>query len=111
MRFPLDKYRYYVTDKKVVAVSTYGGKPVRGVAICADDDEYSLEAGKEIAAARCNARVAQKRKQRAMKKYQNTCEKLAQVQREFARAVEYLKDSHELDKEAQAELEKTLAKY
>ena len=111
MGFPLEKYSYYIVGNKVIAVSTYAGKPVRGVAKCADEDTYSIETGKEIAAARCNAKVAAKRKKRAMKKYEDACAALAKAQRDFNSAVDYLKDSHELEKEANAELNKTLAKY
>ena len=32
--FPLEKYRYYVDGNRVIAVSTYCGKTVRGVAVC-----------------------------------------------------------------------------
>ena len=68
MSFPLEKYRYYVNGNKVIAVSTYCGKTVRGVAVCHPDDEFNLELGKRIAAARCNERVAEKRLYRASDK-------------------------------------------
>lgn len=68
MSFPLEKYRYYTADRKVVAVSTYCGKTVRGVAVCAPEDEFDLEVGKRIAAAKCNAKVAEKRLARAQDK-------------------------------------------
>ena len=62
-----DKYTYFVADKqkKVVAVSTYAGKIVRGVAKCDPRDEFSIETGKKLAAARCNLKVATKRAKRA----------------------------------------------
>lgn len=66
--FPLEKYRFYTNGNKVVAVSTYAGKTVRGVAKCAPEDTFDLEKGKEIAAARCAVRIAQKRYARADQK-------------------------------------------
>ena len=75
MKFSLDKYTYYVHTtksgaKEVIAISTYAGKPVKGTAKCDPRDEYKEQRGKELAAARCNARIAGKRKERANKMYQ-----------------------------------------
>ena len=69
MKFPLDKYRYYTSDNKVIAISTYGGKKVRGIAKCAPNDTFNLEIGKQLAAARCNEKIAKKRHERARQKY------------------------------------------
>ena len=68
MNFPLSKYRFYQNGNRIIAVSTYGGKTVRGVAICHPDDNFDLEIGKRIAAARCNEKVARKRLERASQK-------------------------------------------
>ena len=60
-------YKYYSDSvRKVIAVSTFAGKPVRGVAVCAEDDEFDLEFGKKLAKARCDVVVAKKRLNRAM---------------------------------------------
>ena len=70
MKFPLEKYKYYVVgENKVIAVSTYGGKYVRGVAKCAPGDVFNIEVGKQLAAARCNEKIAKKRHERARQKY------------------------------------------
>ena len=66
--FPLEKYRYYFAGNKIIATSTYAGQTVRGVALCAPEDEFNEAKGKELAAARCNEKVAQKRYNRAMNK-------------------------------------------
>lgn len=64
------KYKYFSDNKrKVIAISTYAGKPVRGIAICSPEDTFDMEKGKEIAAARCNVKIAQKRLQRATKQH------------------------------------------
>ena len=67
--FPLDKYNFYVVGHKVIAVSTYCGRRVRGVAKCSTDDTFDIEKGKKLAAARCNLRIAEKRAKRAQKKF------------------------------------------
>ena len=70
--FPLEKYRYYIAGNKIIAVSTYAGRTVRGVAICHPQDSFDIEAGKKLAAARCNQKVADKRYERALSKYVRT---------------------------------------
>ena len=45
MAFPIDKYKFaYRTDKDgikyVIAISTYAGKTVKGIAVCSPEDEY-----------------------------------------------------------------------
>ena len=54
--------------KVVVAVSTFAGKTVRGVAKCHPNDKFDAEAGTKLALARCNLKVAQKRLARASRK-------------------------------------------
>ena len=50
---------------KVIAVSSFAGQTVRGVAKCAPNDEFDLEYGKRLAAARCVVKIASKRMNRA----------------------------------------------
>ena len=50
---------------KVIAVSSFAGQTVRGVAKCAPNDEFDLEYGKRLAAARCAVKIASKRMNRA----------------------------------------------
>ena len=71
--YPLDKYKYVIRtmangNKQIIALSTYGGKVVKGKATCAPDDNYDEETGKKLAAARCELKVAKKRYQRAITK-------------------------------------------
>ena len=42
MSFPLSKYQFYVHNNRVIAVSTYAGKTVRGIAICDNNDKSIL---------------------------------------------------------------------
>ena len=61
------KYKYVVNEEKrtVVALSTFAGQVVRGVARCAPGDEWDVEAGKALAELRCSAKIAHKRLRRA----------------------------------------------
>ena len=73
MSFPIEKYNFiqHKTEdgrERIIALSTYCGRPVRGVAICSADDNFDLEAGKRLAAARCELKVANKRAKYAQEK-------------------------------------------
>jgi len=68
------RYKFYDYNDKdsdshvVVCVSSYAGKPVKGRAKCSPMDEFDFNKGKELAQARCDAVIAEKRKKRAMSK-------------------------------------------
>ena len=64
------RYKYFIDEKnrKVIVVSTYAGKTVRGVAKAEPRDSFDIEKGKALAKARCDAKVAEKRAKRATKK-------------------------------------------
>lgn len=47
--------------KKVICVSHYAGKAVRGIARCYSTDTFNSEDGKKLARLRCEAKVAKKR--------------------------------------------------
>lgn len=93
-------YRYIVTPTKVIALSTYAGKTVRGVAKCHPTDEFNEEYGKKLAAARCNQKIAAKRYERAFRKYRFMCEAMNEVEREFSKSAAYLRDAAAAEKEA-----------
>jgi hypothetical protein len=61
------EYKYKIDEKKrtIVAMSTFAGRTVVGVARCSDADEFNIETGKKIAAARCSVKIAEKRLKRA----------------------------------------------
>ena len=46
--YPIEKYKFYTNGSRVIAVSTYAGKTVRGVAVCHAGDTFSLEKGKKL---------------------------------------------------------------
>ena len=91
--YPVEKYKYYVNGRTVYAVSTYCGRTVKGKAICASDDEFDIEAGKKLAAARCEVKVAQKRAKRAMKKRDDAFRMLDELEAYVRKMVDYANDS------------------
>lgn len=83
----MNKYHFYTTGNKVIAVSTYAGRTVRGIAKCSDKDEFNLEKGKQLAAARCGLKIAEKRLKRADGK-------LIEAKEDEEKAKKYTKDMY-----------------
>ena len=90
----LEKYKFYVAKDRVIAVSSYAGRPVRGVAKCASDDEFNLETGKKLAAARCNQKIALKRAKRAGNEYFKAIQARDEAQARVEAMYNYLFDAN-----------------
>lgn len=97
-------YKFYYSDNKTIAVSSYAGKAVRGIAKCASSDEYDKALGEKLAAARCNARITKKREERAKAKYYAAKEQLAQAQKHFDDMVDYYTNARSENVKAHIEL-------
>lgn len=92
--FSYEKYNYFTDDEnKVIAVATYAGKPVRGVAKCDPKDTFDLATGKELAAARCNAKVAKKRKANAFKQMNIAKTQFEAAQKQYHDMMNYYEDA------------------
>lgn len=87
-------YRYVMVGRKIIALSTYAGKTVRGVAICSEHDQFDVEKGKALAAARCNEKVAAKRYERANQKLNNTLDEYNTVEDKLTQAGQYYHDAY-----------------
>ena len=59
--FPLEKYYYEIYKNEVRAHQTYGGKMYTGKAKCAPEDDFDVEYGMKLAAARCNEKICLER--------------------------------------------------
>ena len=97
-------YKYVVTPNKVIALSSYAGRTVRGIAKCHPGDTFNEETGKALAAARCNEKIAAKRYARAQDKYLEMCEEFKDFQTRMHKTCDYLRDSYEAYKEAKKTL-------
>lgn len=78
---------------EVIAVSSYAGHPVRGKAICAPDDEFDEEKGIALAKARCNAKIAEKRVKRALRKFAEAQQNCIEAKRYNEKMKNYLVDA------------------
>lgn len=109
--FPLEKYRYVCYTQKdgvkvVIAMSTYGGKTVKGVAKCNPHDSYDEAKGKELAAARCNLKIAELRYKNACNVLEETKFLLDEIIVLYENYKEYKHNSKKKLKEAKKHLEK-----
>lgn len=110
MNIDISKYHFYTAKNKVVAVSTYAGKPVRGIAKCDPEDTFSLEDGKKLAMARCNEKIAEKRVKRAIRKHQEAYGAYISSRRFYESMAKYLNDAIASHEESHKNVEDILAK-
>jgi hypothetical protein len=109
MSFSLDRYKFYHYIGKdgketIAAISRYAGKTVKGYAKCNPLDSFDEDRGKELAAARCNAKIAKKRHERARKKLLAAQVKLEEARKYYANMSEYLEDARNAESVASFEV-------
>ena len=100
--YPIEKYRYVTYDRKnedgtvskvILAMSTYCGKIVKGIAKCIATDDFDIEKGKKLAAARCDYKVCLKRKNRAFKKKHEVAAKIEELTATYVKMSKYYDDA------------------
>lgn len=109
----LSKFKFFTFKSKtgsdtIVAVATYAGRIVKGYAKCDPRDNFDLEDGKKLAAARCRERIAAKRSKRAEQKFAEAVMQLKQAQRHYDKMSKYFDDSTKAHGIAQSELDTVL---
>lgn len=114
--YPIEKYRFYTATKidgqpyRVVAVSTYEGRIVRGVAKCDPRDAFDMELGKQLAAARCNQKIAAKRQRRADKELKKAVAAFDKAQAHMYKMNDYYEDARVASKNANSRVDTLLKK-
>ena len=102
-------YRIYETPNKVIAVSSFAGQTVRGVAKCNPADEFDPDKGAALAAARCGVKIAEKRVKRAYSKVDEAKQAVCDALNHLSDMMKYEADAEATLSNAQFELEATLA--
>lgn len=102
-------YRVYETPTQVIAVSSFAGKTVRGVAKCNPADNFDSEKGVALATARCGVKIAEKRVKRAYNKVDEAKAAAEAAMEHLAEMLRYQADSEAKLNVAQFELETTLS--
>ena len=87
------KYTTYQSDNKVIVVSRFAGKAVRGIAKCDPNDLFNGVFGEELAKARCDLKISTKRQRRACELAVQALEQLKAAQARVDRAMEYVKEA------------------
>lgn len=88
------RYQTYLAgERKVIVVSRYAGKVVRGVAKCSPGDAFDAEKGEALARLRCDEKIAEKRVARSKQAYADACAALAKAQERVAAMKEYMDDA------------------
>jgi hypothetical protein len=89
------EYKYKIDEEKrtVVAMSTFAGKTVTGVARCDPRDEFIINDGKKLAAARCSVKIAEKRLKRAELCYEIAVDAMKYWTERVAKMKRYKDDS------------------
>ena len=88
----------FIVDKEnrtVTCLSSFAGFPVQGVAKCAPEDEFDETYGAEIAKARCDLKIAEKRQKRSAKKYYEALVTAQTANDRLRRMKSYMKDAEE----------------
>ena len=108
-----DKYKYYSfhvdeEGKKVIAVTHYAGRAVRGIAKCAPEDTFDVEIGCKIAVARAEAKAARAKIRNAAAKYLEAAKAADAAEKRFDEMKQYYMDAIDQLDEAEEYLDKLL---
>ena len=102
----MSRYKYYKDSKgKVIAVSSYAGKAIRGVAKCNPNDSFDEDVGKQLAQLRCDVKIADKRIKRAQAQYDAATRAVNKAQADWEKAVQYLSNAEQEGTAARLALE------
>ena len=90
-----EHYNYRINGHMVSAGAKFAGNWVWGHAYCHEADEFDEDFGKNLAAARCNVKIAELRWKRAKKRYEETRRAVAEAHVAFDEACDYLTNSYD----------------
>ena len=102
----MSRYRFIKTDNKIICLSTYAKKPVRGIAKCSPTDDFDFEIGAKLAKLRCDTKVCEKRLNVARERYKESVDILNDALAYYDDMWRYYLDSLENYKETEIELKK-----
>lgn len=103
-----NKYKFYYNGNEVIAVSTFAGKTIKAKAKCNPEDVFDVEKGKQLAAARCNLKIAKKREDRADYKLFEAETAYDEAEEHYIKMKDYSDDSYKARIKAEEELDNIL---
>ena len=98
-------YNFYIDEKgkKVIAVTHYAGRTIKGIAKCSPEDTFDVEFGCMIAVARAEEKVAKAKVRNAAKRYLEAAVAADAAEKRFADMKQYYMDA--IDQLDQAEID------
>lgn len=74
---------------KIIAVSYFNKKAVKGIAKCCENDKFDEDVGRELAAERCTVKVLKKKTKKAAEKYLNSLFMADRAERKAKKTFKY----------------------
>lgn len=87
------RYSFYKTKNKVICVSSYAGKTIRGIAKCSPDDTFDEEKGERLARLRCDLKVAAARMVNAEAKMNEAADAMDKAEDRYDKMCAYFEDA------------------
>ena len=105
-----EKYKFYnfhvdTEGKKVIAVTHYAGKTIKGIAKCSPEDTFDVEYGCALAVARAERKVAKAKVRNAVARYIEAAKAADEAQRRYDAMKQYYMDAVDQFDDAEATLE------
>ena len=90
------RYQFFTNNKDIViCTSTYAGKTVKGIAKCSPEDEFDYEFGCNLALARCDAKIAEKKIKNANRWLAAALENSFEAHMEIDEAQKYMSEAYD----------------
>jgi hypothetical protein len=88
-------YKFHIDEKgkKVVAVTHYAGRTIKGIAKCAPEDTFDIEFGVKLAVARAETKVARAKARNAATKYLEAAKAADAAQKRYDAMAKYYMDA------------------
>ena len=102
----MSRYKFYRTPNKVICISSFAKKDVKGVATCSPNDVFDENIGKELAQLRCDIKIAKKRVNKSKRILENICNWLDYWNDKYLKYDDYFTKSIEEYETLSAKLEK-----
>lgn len=93
---------------KVIVISSYAGKVIKGIAKCDPKDLFNPVLGEKLARARCDLKIARKRHERACVKYKEAQELADKAHKRLIDMADYVENSSKELSKARRDLDKIL---
>lgn len=91
-----DKYSFHYDlkcdNKKVICVTYYKGKLIKGIAKCAPCDKFDVEAGEKLAYLRCKSKFLKKKSEQATNSYSRAVVTAAKAEMNRLNAIDFFNE-------------------